>query len=325
MSTEARGISRKNKIPFSFSSLMILAISALCLAGCTKAGNGGGSSPPPPPTISGVSAGSITSTGATITWTTNVPTSSQVNYGTTAAYGQKSALNSSLVTSHSVVLSGLSASTLYHYQAVSVDGSNNQVSSTDSTFTTTAAAPPPPTISGVSAGSITSTGATITWTTNVPTSSQVNYGTTAAYGQKSALSSSLVTSHSVVLSGLSASTLYHYQAVSVDGSNNQVSSTDFTFTTTAAAPPPPTISGVSAGSITSTGATITWTTNVPTSSQVNYGTTAAYGQKSALNSSLVTSHSVVLSGLRASTQYHYHAVSVDASNNQVSSTDSTFT
>jgi len=42
-----------------------------------------------------------------------------------------------------------------------------------------------------------------------------------------------VTSHTVVLTGLSASTLYHYQAVSVDGSNNQVSSTDYTFTTTA--------------------------------------------------------------------------------------------
>jgi len=304
------------------SSSLVLVISALCLAGCNGAANGGVSPPPALPTISGVNAGSITSTGATITWTTNVPTSSQVNYGTTAAYGLKSALSSSLVTSHTVTLTGLSPSTLYHYQAVSVDGSNNQVSSTDYTFTTTAT-PPLPLISGVSTGSITATGATITWTTNVPTSSQVNYGTTAAYGQKSALSSSLVTSHSVTLTGLSASTLYHYQAVSVDESNNQVSSTDYTFTT--AAPPLPVITGVSAGSITATGATITWTTNVPTSSQVNYGTTAAYGQQSALNSSLETSHSVALSGLSPSTLYHYQAVSVDGSNNQVSSTDYTFT
>jgi Purple acid Phosphatase, N-terminal domain len=274
------------------------------------------------PTISAVASSNITSTGATITWTTNTATSSQVKYGTTAAYGQASALNSSLVTSHSVALSGLTASTLYHYQAVSVDGSGNQVASADFTFTTSAATVLP-TISAVASSNITSTGATITWTTNTATSSQVRYGITAAYGQKTALNSSLVTNHSVTLSGLVASTLYHYQALSVDGSGNQVASTDFTFTTTAV--PLPVISGVTAGNITSTAATITWITNTSTSSQVNYGTTSAYGQQSALNSSLVTSHSVALSGLIASTLYHYQAVSVDGTANQTSSSDFTFT
>src|SRR5277367_3306902 len=275
------------------------------------------------PTISGVASSNITTSSATITWTTNTNTSSQVNYGTTAAYGQKSALNSTLATSHSVTLSGLTSSTLYHYQAVSVDGSGNQVVSADFTFTTTATTPLP-TISGVASSNITTSGATITWTTNTNTSSQVNYGTTAAYGQKSALNSTLATSHSVTLSGLTSSTLYHYQAVSVDGSGNQVASADFTFTTSATIPLP-TISGVASSNITTSSATITWTTNTNTSSQVNYGTTAAYGQKSALNSTLATSHSVTLSGLTSSTLYHYQAVSVDGSGNQVASADFTFT
>src|SRR5215467_6483241 len=106
----------------------------------------------------------------------------------------------------------------------------------------------------------------MTWTTNTATSSQVKYGTTASYGSQSSLNSSLVTTHSVALSGLAASTLYHYQAVSVDGSGNQVASADFTFTTSAATTLP-TISGVASSSITSSGATITWTTNTATSSQ----------------------------------------------------------
>ncbi|MGB6685790.1 MAG: fibronectin type III domain-containing protein [Candidatus Acidiferrum sp.] len=276
----------------------------------------------PLPTISAVGSSNVTTTGGTITWTTNTITTSQVNYGTTAAYGQKSALNSALVTSHSVTLSGLTASTLYHFQAVSVDGSGNQVLSADFTFTTAATAPLP-TISAVASSNITTTGATITWTTNTNTSSQLNYGTTAAYGQKTALNSTLVTSHSVALTGLTSSTLYHYQALSVDGSGNQVASTDFTLTTAAA--PLPVISGVTASNITSSGATIMWTTNTVTSSQVNYGTTAAYGQQSALNSSLVTSHSVALSGLTASTLFHYQAVSVDGTGNQTTSADFTFT
>jgi len=91
-----------------------------------------------PLTISAVGAGNISSEGATITWTTNAGASSQVDYGSTAAYGQSSTLNSNAVTSHSVILTGLTASTLYHYRVDSADASNNQASSGDFTFTTAA-------------------------------------------------------------------------------------------------------------------------------------------------------------------------------------------
>jgi hypothetical protein len=137
-----------------------------------------------------------------------------------------------MVTAHQIALTSLKASTSYHFRVRSVDANGDTGLSGDLTFTT-AATTPLPTISGVASSNITASGATITWTTNTGTSSQVKYGTTAAYGQTSALNSSLVTSHSVTLSGLSASTLYHYQAVSVDGSANQAVSTDFTFTTAA--------------------------------------------------------------------------------------------
>ena len=60
-----------------------------------------------PPLLSGVATSSITSSGATITWTSDEPGDSQIEYGTTTAYGSKSPLNSTLVTSHSVKLSGL--------------------------------------------------------------------------------------------------------------------------------------------------------------------------------------------------------------------------
>jgi hypothetical protein len=86
--------------------------------------------------ISGVSAGSITSSGATITWTTNVPASSQVAYGTTSSYGLTSPLDSTLVTSHSVSLSSLSASTPYDYQVLSQDSNGDMASSANYTFTT---------------------------------------------------------------------------------------------------------------------------------------------------------------------------------------------
>jgi hypothetical protein len=91
------------------------------------------------PTITSVKAGGVTSSDATITWTTDEPSDSLVEYGTTTAYGSSSAPNASLVTTHSVALTGLSGSTLYHYRVKSKDSSGNLATSADFTFTTAAA------------------------------------------------------------------------------------------------------------------------------------------------------------------------------------------
>src|SRR5207253_178426 len=106
--------------------------------------------------------------------------------------------------------------------------------------------------------------------------------TTTAYGSQTALNSSQVTAHSLALSSLSASTMYNYRVKSRDAAGNLATSGNFTFTT--AAPPdttPPTITSVTASNITTSGATITWTTNEASDSQVEYGTTTAYGSQTA--------------------------------------------
>lgn len=96
------------------------------------------------PTISGISVSEITSTGTTITWTTDGPATSQVEYGTTSAYGYTTTLISTLTTSHSVRLGGFIPSTTYHYRVRSADAATNLSVSGDNTFTTAALAPPPP-------------------------------------------------------------------------------------------------------------------------------------------------------------------------------------
>ena len=184
-----------------------------------------------PPVISGIATQNVSATGATIIWTTDVASSSQVEYGTTVSYGSTSAVNNSLVTSHSVTLSGLTASTTYHYRVWSVDIAANVAISADNTFTTSAPDTTPPVISGVTASNLTSTGAVITWTTNEAASSQVDYGTTTSYGSSTTLNSTLVTSHSQALSGLAVSTLYHYRVRSRDAAGNTATSGDFTLTT----------------------------------------------------------------------------------------------
>jgi hypothetical protein len=117
-----------------------------------------------PPLISSVAASSITASGATITWTTNVPSDSQVAYGLTMVFGTTpnpslvigqpvpfsglvpgsvsmtyqnvTPLNPSLVTAHAVTLSGLAPGTVQHYQVRSRNAAGNLTPSPDFTFTT---------------------------------------------------------------------------------------------------------------------------------------------------------------------------------------------
>jgi hypothetical protein len=439
------------------------------------------------PVISNVGSSSITATGAVISWTTDKATSSQVNYGTTTAYGGSTPLDSTLVTGHTVTLNGLTPSTVYHYQVLSRDSSGNLAVSGDFTFTTafpccsiwpptatpkivsdsdggaielgvkfrsdvsgyitsirfykgslntgthvgnlwdrsgnllgsvtftnetasgwqqvsfptpvaitanttyiasyhtsaghysddvsyfatagvdnsplhalangvdgsnglylygatsvfptsswqstnywvdvvfTTTPKTPPLISNVGASSITATGAAIGWITSEASNSQINYGTTTAYGSSTPLDSTMVTSHSEPLSGLTPSTVYHYQVLSRDSFGNLGTSGDYTFTTSAPGSSAPVISNVTASSITSTTAVISWTTNEASNSQINYGTTTAYGSSTPLDSTLVTSHSEPLSGLTPGTVYHYQVVSQDSFGNQTKSGDFTFT
>ncbi|MDB6029280.1 MAG: hypothetical protein JWM68_5503 [Verrucomicrobiales bacterium] len=90
-----------------------------------------------PPVISAVAASAINDTSATITWNTDENSDSLVEYGTTASYGF-TASNPSLVSNHSIGLSGLTASTLYHYRVTSKDAANNTATSGDFTFSTLA-------------------------------------------------------------------------------------------------------------------------------------------------------------------------------------------
>ncbi|MFA6003656.1 MAG: fibronectin type III domain-containing protein, partial [Elusimicrobiota bacterium] len=279
------------------------------------------------PSLSAVAAGAISSGSAVIGWATNEAADTQVEYGLTTAYGQSSALAAALLTSHSAALSGLSASTLYHYRVKSRDAAGNLATSGDFSFTTLAIPDTTaPNISAVAAGSLNSGSAVISWTTNEPADTQVEFGLTAAYGQQSALAAGMITSHSAALSGLSASTLYHYRVKSRDAAGNLAASGDFSFTTTAAPDlAAPVISAVSAASVSSGSVVISWTTNEAADTQVEFGPTTAYGQSSALNASMLTSHGAGLSGLSASTWYHYRVKSRDAAGNLAASGDFSFT
>lgn len=87
------------------------------------------------PEISNVTASSVGTDSATITWNTDESSTSYVDYGTTLSYGSNEG-SATLTQSHSVSLTGLSPDTAYNFRVYSADSNGNSSTSSNSTFTT---------------------------------------------------------------------------------------------------------------------------------------------------------------------------------------------
>ena len=276
-----------------------------------------------PPVISSVVA-TPTNTSATITWTTDTNSSSRVDYGTSSTSLNLNVSSATLVTSHSITLTGLTTGTTYYFRVTSTDSFGNGTTSpagSNQPASFVAAAVPEPVISAVTA-TPGSTSATITWTTDETSTSRVDYGTSSGSLTLNSSSATLVTAHSITLTGLALGTTYYYRVTSVDSSNNSTTSpvtsgAPASFTTSTSTGP--VISAVAALAGIGGAASITWTTSTASSSRVDYGTTSSSLSSNVSSATLVTSHSLALTGLTQSTVYYYRVTSVDSSGNSSTS------
>src|SRR3989441_2597945 len=171
-----------------------------------------------PPIISSVSAFNISSSQATITWATNQASDSQVEYGLTTAYGSSTPLNSSLLTAHAVTLTGLQATTTYHYRVKSRDAAGNLATSADFTLTTLIAVPdltPPSVPTNLGTSAVSSSQMNLSWTASTDNVGVAGYN---IYRGGSQIATTSLTSYSDT--GLSPSIAYVYQVSAFDAAGN---------------------------------------------------------------------------------------------------------
>lgn len=144
-------------------------------------------------------------TTAKIEWTTNVPCTSRVDYGRGADYTDF-VESSQLVTEHIILLTGLAPSSTYHF-AASSDAQGYAPWISDSIQIRM-----PIQFSGIVV-SVTPDGLNtlVKWKTDVPTTSQVEYGATTDYGSWTEEDVTLSTEHSVIIAGLPEDSTYHFR------------------------------------------------------------------------------------------------------------------
>ncbi|HSX00856.1 MAG TPA: Ig-like domain-containing protein, partial [Candidatus Saccharimonas sp.] len=213
----------------------------------------------------GLTATAVSSTRVDLSWSASSDDTAVTGYRILRGGTQ---IGTATATSYSDTTAA--ASTAYSYTVRAFDAAGNtSADSAPATVTTPAPDTTPPVIGAVSSGTPTQTGATISWTTDEPATTQVEYGLDTSYGSSTTLAPALVTNHSQTLAGLTASTLYHYRVKSADAAGNAAVSADATFTTAdpVADTTPPTVSLTAPAN----NATVLGTVNVTANAADNTG------------------------------------------------------
>ncbi len=268
--------------------------------------------------------GTVNPSGAATDW--------WFEYGTSTAYGSKTATTAAGSGSSNLpvskALSGLSPATTYHYRLVAKNASAT-VNGADGLFTTAS----PPTAVTSQATGVGPTTATLGGTVDpngIPTDWYIEYGTSSAYGSKTATASAgsgtSPKTVSVTVFGLVIGKSYHFRVVATSsvGTSNGA---DQTFVTAQA----PWVATKAANSIRSRSARLNGRVdpnNRATTIYFEYGTTTAYGMKTSSrdvgSGSKRKNVSTTINGLKSGTTYHYRLVAKNVAGTVVGA-DSAFT
>ncbi len=262
----------------------------------------------------------ISTRKATISWSTDRASDSKVQLGTSpGVYAGDEVSNSNQVTAHEINLTNLSAGTTYYYRVKWTDEDGNTGTSPEYTFVTS----PAPVVKEVTTKRLSLSSAVIDFISKGASKVKIYYGKSESFGGNKIINTSLAeSSYSAELTGLEDGSKYFYKLDSYDEDGNVYEGNIFSFTT----PARPRISDLKfepiTGEPTST-QRVTWKTNVPSSSAVNYGI-VGNGGADLSSGEMKTDHEIIIRDLSDNSEYFLVASSRDADGNLATSDRQTF-
>ena len=218
-------------------ALLLLAVTAVVLAGCNGVGeaetsNATGNTPadttpPSPPTgLTGAAAGS---TGANLAWSASTD-----NVGVTGYIVRRNGAPIATPAATSFTDTGLSAGATYSYTVAARDAAGNVSANSASASITIADTTPPSTPTGLTAAAAGSTGASLSWSASTD-----NVGVTGYIVRRNGVQVATPAATSFADTGLSAATTYSYTVAARDAAGNISANSATASVTTGNTPPPP--------------------------------------------------------------------------------------
>jgi hypothetical protein len=289
----------------------------------------------PAPIIKEVTATNISLATALINFTSIHADKVKIYYGKSTDFGGSLTVStSSIESSYTAQMSDLDDGTKYYYRLNGFDSEGTEYVGDIYSFETL----PRPKVTNVQLEQVAGTAETtivVKWQSNTEISSVVTVTPPEGSGQaRDFIDLTLKNGdHSMIISGLLPQTNYTLVVKGKDKVGNEAVSASTPFTTASDTRPPSIINlkviggtvppvGFAAGTINAQ-LVVTWDTDEPATSQVEYGegTSSDYSSKSTEDGNLTTNHVVVISGLTPSQVYHLRAISLDAARNDGHSID----
>lgn len=279
------------------------------------------------PADASVSEKNITATTAQITWVTTNATTSWVEYGTDSGIYTMSAGDNDFNTLHVVKLANLVPGTKYYYRVKGKDENGVEVFSPENTLTAILM----PEITNLRVREFGPYSATITFDTNVEALVSLNYGKDEGYGAAVTIAKA-ARNHVITLEDLDDNSTYYFQASATDQFKNNVKSAGSSFATPLDTQGPEVselkvdVLPVSESSE-SASVIISWTTDKPSTTQVQYddkGSGEKYEEQTTEDVSLNTSHTVMIKDLNTSANYRFRIVAKDKRGNLTKTKSATF-
>jgi len=257
----------------------------------------------PPLIVGGPSVTFLAPTQIRVSWTTNEPATSHVDYGLAggALTSTKGSDESALL--HDVLLTGLTPETTYTLvvRSSDPDGNGPTTSAPFDVATPGVSDTTPPVVSNLRTECVTHERMAVCWDTDEPATSNVAYENQSTQVASGISSGALVTSRCMSLTGLAPATSYRISVSSADGGAS-VGTGGPIFQTTGvdAADGAPVVSDLRAEYTSPTSARVSWTTDTPASTFVRWGASAGGLDRTAGDvTASETSHVVLLTGLTA--------------------------
>lgn len=282
------------------------------------------------PSVYDMNVTNITLTTGIINFKSTSVANFTLYYGKTTDYGTTlTETSGQQTTNHSISLTGLTPGTTYYYRVRGDDADGNELR-TENSFSTL----PMPTISKLQIQpdkDQPTTTLSVTWETNVPTTSTVHYSADGAKFLDES-TSDLVVAHQITLNNLSDNSEYTLFALGRDQFGNSVQSDKVTFKTPFDTRPPKIYDiAIEASNIGVNGqqksqVIVSWKTDELANSQVEYGEGIGgtdYTNKTSLDTTSTNSHLVIISNLDQGKPYHMRILSADQAGNLSTSYDNT--
>jgi PQQ-dependent dehydrogenase (s-GDH family) len=253
-----------------------------------------------------LAASSITQSSLTLNWTASTDNVGVTGYD---VFRNGTKINTTLVTTTTYNVTGLTASTAYQFYVQAKDAAGNTSANSNTINITTPDTQAPTAPTNLAASAVTQTSLTLGWTASTDNIGVTGYD---IFRNGTKINTTLVTTTTYNVTGLTASTAYQFYVQAKDAAGNTSANSNTINVTTPDTQAPTAPANLAASAVTQTSLTLDWTASTDNVAVTGYD---VFRNGTKINTSLVTTTTYNVTGLFASTAYQFYVQAKDAAGN----------